>query len=173
MFCHNCGIQLPFTGEVNFCPECGKGVVNKIVNQLLKREDGLFYELGHERPFSGHFISRYTNEKIKKELHYQDGLADGLSIAWHLTGNKESEGHYQHGKQEGLWTWWNEKGQQIIEKHYQNGLKHGLWADWHDNGQQKVNGNFINGKREGLVTIWDKNGKKTSETRYKNDERAD
>jgi len=173
MFCHNCGTKLPEVGNVNFCPECGKEVVSKVVNRLMEREGGIQFELGHEQPFNGKFISRYANGQIEKEVHYKLGLADGLCTAWHLNGRKESEGIYIDGRLEGLWTWWNDSGQQIIEKHYKNGVKHGLWIDWHENGQRKVEGNFINGKREGLVTIWNKEGKIMSKTVYKDDERVD
>lgn len=173
MFCHNCGSKLPEIGEVNFCPECGKEVVSKVVNKLVGRgSQGFQYEPGHDQPFNGKFISRYANGQIENEVHYKEGLADGLSTNWHLNGRKESEGIYKDGKKEGLWTWWNANGQQIIEKYYKNGIKHGLWIDWHENGQRKVEGNFINGKREGTVTIWNKDGQKMSETLYKDDERV-
>ncbi len=171
MFCHNCGIKLPEVGEVNFCPECGKEVINKVVNKLVKRGD-YYYELGHDQPFTGKFISRYENGQIEKEAHYKNGFADGLYTAWHLSGYKESEGLYSIGRQEALWTWWNDCGQQIIEKYYKNGIKHGLWVDWHANGQKKVEGNFVHGKREGVVTIWNEDGVIISETLYKNDERV-
>ncbi len=88
MFCHNCGTKLPEQDHVNFCPECGKEVVSKVVNRLIEREGGLQYEPGHEQPFTGKFISRYANGQIEKEVHYKDGLTEGLFTAWHANARK-------------------------------------------------------------------------------------
>ncbi len=140
MFCHNCGTKLPDRGSVNFCPECGKKVMSKVVNRLIERDTGLQYEPSQDQPFNGKFISRYGNGQVEKEIHYKDGLADGLFTAWHSNVRKESEGMYKEGKQEGLWTWWNDHGQQIVEKYYKNGVKHGLWVDWHENGTEESRG---------------------------------
>ncbi len=171
MFCQNCGTKFSEVGNINYCSGCGKKVEIKVVNRLVERE-GVFYEPGQSKPFSGHFISRYEQGKIEKEIHYKEGLAEGLCTTWRIGGSKDSEGMYKQGKQEGLWTWWNDGGQQIIEKYYKNGVKHGLWIDWHENGQKKVEGNFVHGKREGMVTIWDKEGRTLSKTLYKDDERV-
>ena len=94
-------------------------------------------------PISGTIYAMNTNGKLKFEMSFDNGFANGIYRAWSYNENP-------------MW-----------EFNYQNGYKHGEFKMWHDNGQLEEHGWYRNGKRDGATQSWHKTGKPFIETSYK------
>ena len=63
----------------------------------------------------------YENGQKSSEIHYKDGMLDGLWTGWHENGQKDEEGQWKNGEQNGLWTYWHENGKKKSGVQYKDG----------------------------------------------------
>jgi antitoxin component YwqK of YwqJK toxin-antitoxin module len=78
----------------------------------LENKDGVRYETGTNKPFSGKAIDFYKNGEKKLEYYFKDGLQDGASSFWYPNGQMAVQIKYIEGVsvEENKWT---EKGEII------------------------------------------------------------
>ena len=95
-------------------------------------------------PLTGTVYALENDGKLKFEISFSAGLANGTYQAW------------------------NRYGGLIWEFNYINGLKHGEYKYWFDNGNIQTHGWYRNDKLEGLFQSWRKTGKLFVQTHYKN-----
>lgn len=110
----------------------------------LENRNGLKYEINSSTPFTGKYITYFTN------------------------GQKQTESTFTEGEENGLVTWWHENGQKALEEHYKFGKKTGIRTQWYESGRKQSEQNYKNDKRDGLVITWDINGNITGMETYKN-----
>lgn len=95
------------------------GLKEKIVN-ILQERNGLVYVPNTTEPFSGKYETYYLNTQKKQEIHYINGLYNGLQKGWYENGQLAFEMNYNFGKLDGRQRIWNENGQ-IIDVNYEDG----------------------------------------------------
>lgn len=149
----------------------------------LEKKGNLSYEIGKEKPFSGHALTYFDNGKKQSLTEYKDGKIEGkiegyyqsgakqvegqlinghkvgMWTAWYENGNKIRQGAFENGKEEGEYIWWTEKG--IISKKgiYHAGIADGKWEWFYENGQKKQEGILIGETNDGTWKDWYENGK--------------
>ena len=109
----------------------------KVVGYLQFR-NGLKYEVKQEEPFTGKFISKWSNVQKQSEVNFKNGKQDGLATMWHENGQKKEEINYINGKEDGLTTYWYENGQKQSEVNFKNGKQDGLATIWYENGKYRA-----------------------------------
>ena len=134
--------------------------------QLEKRADGLHYEKGAEKPFTGTDIEP-DRKKAEEENRlgfvmvspYQDGLLHGTLKVYYPNGDLQEEVVYEKGARK-LSTAYYKGGQ---KKHHvafnAKGVAEGPYVRWYENGQLETEGNFDeNEKFHGDHKIYDEAG---------------
>jgi uncharacterized protein len=102
---------------------------------------GVVYQKGEERPFTGFVAGRgrtdYRTKIYRYEKQYKDGMLNGTCKFWYPNGKLES-----------------------VEP-YKNGQINGIVIRYYDNGQTQARIPISNGARAGSAGefFWDKNGK--------------
>jgi MORN repeat variant len=120
-----------------------------------------------EKNYSGHFVEKFENGKLKYEITVKNGKKEGIETFYYENGAKKIETEYKNDKEDGVWKQWYESGQLKLEAHYKNGEEHGAFTQWYDNGQKRVESSFVNGKKDGVECAWERDGTKKYETTYK------
>ena len=87
----------------------------------LYKSKGLFYELKHNKPYTGITFSNYAG------------------------GNKKSTGNLMEGKKNGQWIYWFENGNIKSEENFLNGKPDGEHLLWYENNKLKLKCSFKNG----------------------------
>lgn len=95
-------------------------------------------------PITGIVYAISADGKLRFEMSFNSGLADGLFQVWNF----------------------NEK--LLWQFEYQNGMKYGEFKLWHDNGQLAEHGRYISDKQEGICRAWHASGKLYKEQNYEN-----
>jgi len=105
-------------------------------------EDGIFTEsiIQNSKP-EGVKIATYKTRYILKCRH-RHGKKEGLSIVWHMNGQKQSEVNYQNGLMEGVYTSWHNDGHKYAQGNYHNGEENGLWTYLYNCGQIREEQNY-------------------------------
>ncbi|HRZ75644.1 MAG TPA: hypothetical protein P5335_11980, partial [Flavobacterium sp.] len=85
------------------------------VNQSDSEDAQIVYKKGSKVPYSGIVFEKYENGKIASEIHYKNGIQDGLMTVWFENGNVAKKWNFSKGKPEGLYTEWYENGQKEQE----------------------------------------------------------
>ncbi len=105
---------------------CGKP---KLLSELQVRK-GIHYEVNKESPYTGKFISEYSNGQIKKQGNFKKGI---------LNGNYKE--YYSNG-------------QLKTSTVYKNGIINGIYSSFYENGEPKAKLQFLNGEYDGLNIIY-------------------
>ena len=168
------------------------GNTQEIDTKNIEQRDGIFYEKGKEKPFTGKGITYFENGNKfisnvykkgvingKNEFWYMSGkkqvevmivnnYRNGILTAWYENGMKLTQGEYKNGKEEGEHIWWFENGNIKEKGSFSSGVKDGKWEKYHENGQKQSEG-ILKGKwkREGKWENWDENGKSIRTANYK------
>jgi antitoxin component YwqK of YwqJK toxin-antitoxin module len=125
-------------------------------NQKLSLDrNGLIYETGTDRPFSG--IIKDTIDVII-EFQVVDGIKNGSFKTYFLTGQLEKEGIIKNNKNVGEWKYYFDNGQLETIGSFKENLPHGQWESFYDNGYTKIIGIYKNGKQHGAWKYYDNNG---------------
>ena len=57
------------------------------------------------------------------EENYSDGVLNGDTKVWYLSGEVKYEGRYKDGKPDGTWNFYDENGKKTSSMEYNDGLK--------------------------------------------------
>ena len=97
-----------------------------------------------EQPIHEVHEEKFSNNNLKYQVTYINGIKHGKEIFWYESGIKK------------------------IESHFINGKENGLWQQWYENGQIRSFVKFINGKKDGEEVYFNKDGSITSTDLYTN-----
>ena len=76
----------------------------------------------------------YTNNKLKEEYSYQDGVRTGVWKSWYANGQQKSQANYKNDLEEGEWITWHENGKKSFDGHYVSGKKQGHFHTYDESG---------------------------------------
>ena len=104
---------------------------------------------------------------LKEEVHYKDGIREGLTTYFSMTGNESAKIIYKRGRPwSGEWTTWYPDGSKKESGSYKDGEKQSPWTAWYDNGQKKYVVHYKDNLEHGLYTEWNKDGRLTKDIEY-------
>lgn len=134
-----------------------------------EERNGLLYQKGKRRPYTGLVITDTRDQRIShilkdtpsSEIQYKDGLKHGLSRVYHfnkrLRGGSpfpedthikdivQEECEYSEGKKNGFRKLYDKQGGILIRENYKNDQLHGLVYVYGDRSKE-IRGNFQEGK---------------------------
>jgi len=166
------------------------GIPLALDDELQNRKDGKWYWRDTTNLFTGIEVLHHTNDVLKLQLPFTNGIPHGHRIMWHPNGQKESEGDYVAGQRSGMWklwfsdgkpdkqgtfvngkpdglqVFWHTNGVKSVEWDHKEGYPHGEMKSYHENSQLKQQGAFLEGKKNGNWTAWDENGRKVREALF-------
>jgi antitoxin component YwqK of YwqJK toxin-antitoxin module len=131
--------------------------------KLSLTRDGLFYEAGTNRLFSG--IIKDTIDVII-EFQVVEGIKHGNFKTYFLNGQVEKEGYIENDKNVGEWKYYFDNGQLATIGNFKENFPHDQWVSYYNNGNTKIIGAYKNGKQDGAWKYYDINGKLISITYY-------
>jgi len=129
----------------------------------LEQRDGLFYETGKSKPFTGKALTYFDNGKKQLSTEYKDGQIKGKLEGWYPSGAKLAEGELINGQKAGVWIAWYENGQKIRQGAFKNGKEEGEYIWWFENGKLDKKGIYHNGVSEGQWEWYYESGQKKQE----------
>ena len=158
-------ITLPFLifGQTKPINRIATSQIEYNVNKSDPEDMEIVYKKGSKIPYSGIVFEKGENGKIASEVHYKNGIQDGLMTVWFENGKIAKKWNYKKGEPEGTYAEWHENGQKEQEGTYRNGKLEGLLTMWWENGQKKEERNYINNVLKGTKTTWYENGQKKSD----------
>jgi len=129
----------------------------------LTRKNGLSYEKGATKPFTGKAIAYFPSGDIQTILEYKDGIPNGEIKSWYKKDIKQVEGFVDNGKKTGTWKLYFESGKLKKQLAYQNDIENGEEIFWFENGKVQKKGSYTNGKLNGKYEWYYENGQKKQE----------
>jgi antitoxin component YwqK of YwqJK toxin-antitoxin module len=160
-------LKLWFSEPYRFEMECAENSDLKTIDaSLLAEKDGIAYEVGSGKPYTGRVDSLYDNGETEYTHFYQDGLKDLKWTQWTSEGFRLSDTRYIKGKKNGLSKTWDVNGLGGVTTNYIRGEIHGIYTEYHDNGQKKEEGEYVNGNPVGKFVYRDINGNIEHEVKY-------
>lgn len=111
-------------------------------------------------------ILHYPNGKVKFNLAYKGGLADGPATWYHPNGKVSVKGQYINGKRHGDWISYHLNDQIRQTYSYINGERTGETVRYHDNGKLKEKYNYKFDVLEGPNTYYNEKGIATTIYNY-------
>lgn len=152
---------------------CGKEVsIDK-----LQTRGGKFYEINHQKPFSGKVFYKLPNGQILLKGKIDDGLRDGKWVFYHKNGALEKEINYKDGKEDGKVELFDFNGKKRGILNFKDGKLNGEYKIIDSNGTVTIDAHYLNGKLDGnfkqfagdtLPTSQFKSGALLVEKNYKN-----
>lgn len=103
------------------CGEEKKEPEERSTVNIEKRANGLAYEKGQNKPFTGVFEGYYRNGYKKAEIHFKNGKQHGVAKMWHENGQQSNEAYFYEGKLEGMATEWFANGQKNKDRIFKDG----------------------------------------------------
>lgn len=109
--------------------------------QTVERE-GLLYEIGAKKPFSGIVNGRgredYRTKIYNFKKRYKGGVLNGETVFYYPNGKMESKIPYNNGEISGFMMRYWPNGKPRARIHFVNGLRGGLKGEmfWDENGHQ-------------------------------------
>lgn len=129
----------------------------------LEERNGLTYEVGKTKPFTGQSITYTENGKKQSSTEYKEGKINGKIEGWYSSGAKQVEGQLTNGQKSGVWTAWYENGKKIRQGGFENGKEEGEYIWWFENGNLNKKGIYHNGIADGKWEWYYENGQKKQE----------
>ena len=124
------------------------------------QDSGIIY---NEQPY-------YKSE----ELHYKNGLRNGVRVLFYPNGKWKIIEHYQQDKLEGEYMRYDEEGKLLEHGQFHQGQMHGLWNFYYANSTQiKERVHFKDGQEMGYYESFYLNGNKKSDGYYKGEDNMD
>lgn len=102
------------------------GLVNRGTYQDDKQDD--FWEFFYE------------NGQVSASENYENGVSQGLLVAYYEDGTKKREGNYLNGKRDGEWKYYYSNGAISAIGDYKEGNSTGVWKYYFDDGKLKSEG---------------------------------
>lgn len=106
----------------------------------------------------------YQNGKLHTEIHYKDGLEDGVSKAYYENGNLKYEGNFKSGT--GILYSYYQNGKLKSKTPYQDGKIDGIESIYYEDGRLKSQLPYKQGKWDGLLTTYYNNNHLKTEIPY-------
>jgi antitoxin component YwqK of YwqJK toxin-antitoxin module len=131
--------------------------------QIIISEDQLpedtFYQSDKTTPYTGKCIVIFKgSEKVKEEMHFQQGILNGVWISYYENGNIARKGEYLNGMFHGKWESWSETGLKLYEVNYENDSLSGKYITWYKSGKLKEKGEYSANIRTGIWIYNDESG---------------
>ena len=156
------GMAEPYI-NVNFSMTLLKDVITKPklvginINTLVRKKDGLYYEPGADKPYTGKVSKTYDNGHIRRISNINDGMINTRQWqSFYRNGKKQTESTPKNGLI--VRTTWSPDGKEKSEMIWKGGeMWDGKDVSWYINGQKEAehiykNGKFISEK------FWDEDG---------------
>lgn len=135
----------------------------QIDTKKIEQRNGLSYEVGKDKPFTGQAIAYNDNGKKQSSTEYKDGKISGKIESWYPSGNKQVEGQLVNGQKTGVWTAWYENGNKIRQGAFENSKEEGEYIWWFENGKINKKGIYHAGHADGKWEWYYENGQKKQE----------
>lgn len=148
---------------------CNSKKDQTISDEEIKKVDGIVYQVGKGKPFTGVVESKYLGESLK--WNYENGVLNGVSKGYYENGNLKYEQNYKNGILDGKMKLYYENGKIEVDGNYKNGKAEGVWKSYYEDGKLKGEGKFGNGNREGVWKKYSEDGKVIQEENFKNGEK--
>jgi len=129
----------------------------------LEERNGLTYEIGASKPFTGQAITYSESGKKESSTEYKEGKINGKIEGWYSSGAKQVEGQLTNGQKSGVWTAWYENGKKIRQGEFVNSKEEGEYIWWFENGNINKKGIYHNGIANGKWEWYYENGQKKQE----------
>ncbi len=84
--------------------------LKRVDERTLIYKDGIHYEEGSDKPFTGIAFVLHDDGLKLYEGNYEDGKRTGTFVSWNKNGQKDTETDYKNGKQHGPMIIWDENG---------------------------------------------------------------
>ncbi len=126
-------------------------------NKLVQK-DGLHYEIGKEKPFTGKAITYHENGKKSSSTQFKDGKLKGKMKAWYPSGKQQVSGAINGMEKVGEWIAWYENGVKIRQGSFKNGKEEGDYFWWFENGKLNKKGVYHEGIADGKWEWYYENG---------------
>lgn len=113
---------------------------------------------------------RFYDEKTKTLIlteEYQNGILNGVSRTYFLTGNLSEETHYINGTKQGLWQKFYANNMLEAKANYLDDQFDGEGIFYYSNGIIKEQGSFKSGIKIGIWKIFDDEGNLISEDEHR------
>ncbi|MFI5203072.1 MAG: toxin-antitoxin system YwqK family antitoxin [Flavobacteriales bacterium] len=136
-------------------------------------ESGLIYHTKSGLPFTGVCRSYYEDGNKEREVHFRDGLIDGMAIALYKYDQEknqqiiESRINHKMGVPDGKWEFFYESGQRAWENYYVDGQKHGTFIWYAENGKKTKEESWKNNLKHGACKLYYEGEKPKEEINYK------
>ncbi|MFW5887103.1 MAG: toxin-antitoxin system YwqK family antitoxin [Bacteroidota bacterium] len=137
-------------------------------SQKPKKADNGFYYDENSKLFNGSY-KEYIDEdssSLKRNLHFKDGLLEGISKIYHPNGNIKEVRSYKKGKKHGTWITYSADGSKTAIANYANGKKNGIWHIWDENGTLRYEMQYLDGEKTGTWSMYNKKGKLLSQENH-------
>lgn len=134
------------------------------VDEMLYREDGIYYLKENDQLFSGSAF--LLDENGKYEYIIKDGLRQGTSKSYRKNGKLKEVRTFKDNKKTGPYIYYYENGDRE-EGTYEDGVEEGPYVYYYENGNRKES-TYINGKQQGLF-IFDYADGRRLEVTFKDD----
>lgn len=110
-------------------------------------------------------IVNHPNGKPAYVEYYmpEDTVNPSRTLRYYITGEKQEEIHYKNGIKDGINTFWYQNGEKMYECNYQNGQLNGTFTQWFDNGKVDYIAKYENGRPSGTWKYYGKDGSLISE----------
>jgi antitoxin component YwqK of YwqJK toxin-antitoxin module len=130
----------------------------------LEYRDGYYFKNG--MLYSGTHVTYFEDGGVQMEMKIRNGLLDGVTKIFYLSGIQKEQRYYHEGEMDSLWINWSELGVKVGEARYKKGTKDGFWYIWDEKGVLRYKMFYREGKKAGIWYIWDEQGKLVSEKNY-------
>ena len=88
---------------------------------LLENKNGVFYEKGAEKPFTGKVTAQYPDGQKMLESYWKDGKQEGKQIQYYKDGKPKIEGIFKDGKADGTIKVYDPSGKIILQEDWKDG----------------------------------------------------
>ena len=92
--------SIPSQPETEAKPKLTPPTTEVTSDEVTRRDDGLAWRRGDDRPFTGVVIDRHPNSKKKLEIPFKDGRIDGVWREWNPASELVARSYYEADK---LW----------------------------------------------------------------------
>jgi antitoxin component YwqK of YwqJK toxin-antitoxin module len=115
---------------------------------------------------TGAFTTWWSDEQVREEGHYRQGLRHGQVRGYHPDGSPAFEGDFDDGVPRGEFKQYHKGGELAVREYAEDGVLQGDRHEYYESGQLKVHSFWVDGLREGLETRWYENGTKAAEGHF-------
>lgn len=124
----------------------------------LERVEGVWRKKGELKPFTGEFIEKFDNGKLKGTGFLENGVLNGERVSYYENELINFKRVYKNGIPHGHSFENYENGILKQEGHFVEGKENGEWKAYFPNGKINAILNFMNGVQQGDYFEYDESG---------------